>query len=178
MEFLQAVNAYLLNFGIEWQVVVAQAIGFVVLLASVWRVLFKPIAGIMRRREEQIANSLAHAEAEQLRAESLRKDYESRLTEIADEAHARFEQAMKDAETERQHRLEQAQAEIRDLYQRHEKQLDLDREQLRRDLRGELSDIAVEAAAKALRGQMTPTIQSAVVDQVIRELALDASTRG
>lgn len=171
---MEAFTTFLEQLNIEWQVVIAQAIGFVVLLGVVWAFLFKPIRGIMQQREEQIANALAHAEAEQLRAESLRKDYEAHLSQIAEEARARFDQAVKDAEAARQKSLEQAQTEVRDLYQRHEKQLELDREQLRRELRGELSDIAVEAASKALRGQMTPTIQSAVVDQVIQELARGA----
>ena len=170
MEALHSINAFLENLGIEWKVALAQSIGFLILLAVVRRFLFKPVGAIMQQREEQIANQLTNAEAQQLRAESLRKEYEDHLARVADEARARFEQAMKDAEAARQQSLAQAQAEVRELYQRHQDQLSLDRENLRRELRGELSDLAVMAAAKALRGQMTSNIQSAVIDQVIREL--------
>ena len=90
--------------------------------------------------------------------------------QIADEARARLEQALKDAETVRQQQMETAQADIQALYARHEAQLALEREQLRRELRQEMSDIAVQAAHKALRVRMTPELQAAVIDQVIAEL--------
>lgn len=167
---MHAIEEFLLQFGIEWQVALAQAIGFLILFAIVKKFLFGPVGQIMREREEKIVNQLTNAEAQQVKAESLRKEYEDHLTRIADEAREKFEQAMKDAEAARQKTLQQTQEEVRALYQRHETQLERDRDQLRRDLRGELSDLAVMAAAKALRGQMTPTIQSAVIDQVIREL--------
>ena len=160
--------------GIEWQVALAQSIGFIILLVIVRKYLFGPVGSILQQREEQIANQLANAEAHQLHAESLRKEYEAHLARVAEEARERFELAMKDAEAARQRTLSQTQTEVRDLYQRHQSQLEIDREQLRRELRGELSDIAVMAAAKALRGQLTPAIQSAVVDQVIQELGQQA----
>jgi ATPase subunit of ABC transporter with duplicated ATPase domains len=66
--------------------------------------------------------------------------------------------------------------EIQSLLERHQTQLALEREQLRRELRQEMSDIAVMAASKALRSQLTPNIQSAVIDQVISELDQSSNT--
>lgn len=156
--------------GIEPQIVAAQAFSFIVLMLLLWRFLFKPVGSIMRQRQEQIANSLAGADAQQTKAESLRKEYQSKLDDIADEARAKLDQAMKDTEAARQRQLESTQAEIREMQKRHESQMALDREQLRRELRAEMSDIAVMAAGKALRMRLTPDMQSAVIDQVISEL--------
>jgi F-type H+-transporting ATPase subunit b len=167
---MSGVATFLASLGIDWRVALAQAIGFLILFAIVRRYLFAPVGQIMRQREEQIVNQLANAEAQQLRAESLRQEYEEHLANIADDAREKFDQAVREAEAARQRTLQQTQEEMRALYQRHQTQLELDREQLRRDLRGELSDIAVMAAARALRGQLTPAIQSAVIDQVIQEL--------
>ena len=167
---MSGVVTFLASLGIDWRVALAQAIGFLILFAIVRRYLFAPVGQIMRQREEQIVNQLTNAEAQQLRAESLRQEYEEHLAKIADEAREKFDQAVREAEAARQRTLQQTQEEMRALYQRHQTQLELDREQLRRDLRGELSDIAVMAAARALRGQLTPAIQSAVIDQVIQEL--------
>lgn len=170
LRILHAIDAGLAQFNIEWEVALAQLVGILILAVVVKKFLFGPVGTIMQQREERIVNQLADAEAQQLRADSLRKEYEVHLEKIADEAREKFEQAMKDAETARQRTLQQTQDEVRSLYQRHQSQLAIDREQLRRDLRDELSDIAVMAAARALRGQLTPAIQSAVIDQVIQEL--------
>ncbi|OPZ85368.1 MAG: ATP synthase subunit b, sodium ion specific [bacterium ADurb.Bin429] len=161
---------FLESLGIAWQVALAQAIAFVILLVLLARFLYRPLENIMRQREEQVANDLAGAEAQHAKAESLRREYEAHLEQIADEARARLEQALKDAETVRQQQMETAQADIQALYARHEAQLALEREQLRRELRQEMSDIAVQAAHKALRVRMTPELQAAVIDQVIAEL--------
>lgn len=159
-----------LNALIDWKIVIAQAVSFLVLVVVVRVYLFGPINSIIRQRQEQIANSLSGADAQKQQAESLRMEYESRLSSIADEAHSRIEQAMKDAEVARQRIIDQAHGEIRELQDRNQAQLALERERLRRELRADMSDIAVLAATKALRGQLTPTLQSAVVDQVIAEL--------
>lgn len=155
---------------IEWTVVIAQALSFLVLVVALVRFLYRPIGDMLRQRQEKIANDLAAAEAQQTRAESLRLDYEQRLSSIAEQARARLDQALKDAEASRQRLLASARTEIRDLHQRHQDQLLAEREQLRRDLRTEMADIAVLAAAKALRNRLDQAAQAAVIDQVILDI--------
>lgn len=167
---MEIINTIAESLGIDWNVALAQSISFVILVALLSKFLYRPVEGIMRQRQEQIANSLSGADAQRVQAESLRKEYEGHLANIADEARARLDQAVKDAEASRQRMLEAAQVEIQEMHARNQAQLALDREQLRRDLRNEMADIAVLAATKALRSQMTPTIQTAVIDQLIREL--------
>ncbi|HOF87922.1 MAG TPA: F0F1 ATP synthase subunit B [Armatimonadota bacterium] len=161
---------FLRSLGIEPAVALAQAIAFVILLVLLARFLYRPLDNILRQREEQVANDLAGAEAQHAKAGALRREYEAHLAQIADEARARVEQAVRDADAVRRQQLEAAQAEMQALYARHEAQLALEREQLRRELRQEMSDIAVQAAQKALRARMTPELQAAVIDQVIAEL--------
>lgn len=158
------------SLGIEFPVVIAQSVSFVLLLLLLLKFLYRPVESMLSLRQEQIANSLSGAEAQRQQAESLRLEYEGHLANLADEARAKMEQTMKDAEVARQRLLETAKAEIHELHERSTAQLALDREQLRRDLRSEMSDIAVLAASKALRMQLTPTLQSAVIDNVIKEL--------
>lgn len=158
------------SLGINFQVVAAQILALIVLLLLLWFYLYRPIEAIMRQRREQIANSLSGAEQQHEQAESLKKEYESHLANIAEEARMKLDQALKDAEAARQRILDSARVEIQELHERGRAQMALEREQLRRELRSEMSEIAVMAAEKALRSQVTPAIQSAVVDNVIREL--------
>ncbi len=164
-----AIVEILENLGLDPNVVIAQSIAFVVLLVLLWRFLYRPFEAILQQRQQQIASGLSSADTERMRAEALRQEYEAHLANIAEEARQRLEQAVQDAEAARQRMLETAQGEIRDLHRRAEAQLALDRERLRRELRTEVSEIAVMAAAKALRGQLTPSLQTAVVDQVLRD---------
>jgi F-type H+-transporting ATPase subunit b len=113
---------------------------------------------------------LKNAEEQRINAESLRKEYEGHLANIADDARAKLDQVMKDAEVARQRLLDSTQTDIQALHQRFESQKALEWEQLRRDLRNDMADVAVLAASKALRSQLTPDLQSAVISQVIHEL--------
>ena len=158
------------SLGIEWPVVIAQSVSFLLLLVLLSRYLYKPFQSILAQRREKIADDLAAAAAQEARAEALRKEYEAHLAGIADEARARLELAVKDAEAARTRVLDAAQTEIRELQERNHAQLALEREQLRRELRAEMADIAVLAAGKALRLQLTTPLQAAVIDQVISEM--------
>ncbi|HEX2948899.1 MAG TPA: F0F1 ATP synthase subunit B [Armatimonadota bacterium] len=172
MEILKGIAESL---NIEPAVVIAQSISFVILVGVLIKFLYRPVESVMRQRQEQIANSLAGADANEKKAESLRKEYEAHLANVADEARAKLDQAVKDAEAARQRMIAAAQTDIQALNERNQAQLALDREQLRRDLRKEMADIAVLAASKALRSQLTPDIQSSVIDQVIKDLDTPSS---
>ena len=49
------------NFGIDWRLLIAQAVNFFVLLAVLWKFAYAPILGIFRKRREDIAKGLADA---------------------------------------------------------------------------------------------------------------------
>jgi F-type H+-transporting ATPase subunit b len=164
------------SLGIEFPVVIAQSVAFLLLLGLLLKFLYRPVEMMLSLRKEQIANSLTAADEQRQQAESLRMEYEGHLANIADEARAKMDQAMKDAEVTRQRMLEAAKSEIHELHERHFAQLTLDREQLRRDLRSEMSDIAVNAATTALRTQLPSTLQSSIIDNVIKELEKPSKT--
>ena len=160
------------SLGIDWRVVIAQALSFLVLLVFLIKWCYQPVEAMLRQRQEQIANNLTSAEAQQMQAESLRKEYEGHLANIADdEARTRMDQAMKDAEAARQQLLEKTQEDIRETMQaRHQAQLALIASNSGTSCARRCPMSAVMAAAKALRTQLTPQIHSAVIDQVIADL--------
>lgn len=163
-------NEIINSLHIEWTVVGAQAISFIVLLFILKKFLYGPLEEIMKLRAGQISKNLSSADELNKQADSRRLEYEQHLANIAEEARMRMEQSIKDSDAERRRMLDSAQLEIRELQARGQAQLELDHERLRHELRAEMSEVAVMAASKALRAQITPSIQSAVIDLVIQEL--------
>ena len=49
------------SLGIEWHILLAQAVNFFVLLAVLWKFAYTPILGIFRKRREDIAKGIADA---------------------------------------------------------------------------------------------------------------------
>ena len=167
---MEIVHSIVESLAIDPKVVLAQAISFLVLLFLLIKFMYKPIGSMLEQRQQQVKNQIANAEEQREHAESLRQLYEGHLANIAEEARAKMDQMSKDAEVHRQRLISDAQAVIHENEQRHQAQLVLEREQLRRELRNEMSEIAVMAATKVLRTQLTPTLQSAIIDQVIRDI--------
>lgn len=48
-------------FGIDWHLLVAQAINFTIVLVALWYFLYKPILAMLARRQELIAKGVADA---------------------------------------------------------------------------------------------------------------------
>lgn len=171
MEIIQSIQESL---GIDWQVVIAQAISFLVLILLLLKFMFKPIESIFKQRQEQVAKNIAEAEEQREHAASLRQLYEGHLANIADEARAKMDQIVKDADVQTTRMVDAANVEIHDLQERNRKQMALDYAQMRQQLREEVSNIAVTAATKVLRTQITPEMHSSIIDQVIRDMDIPA----
>jgi len=158
------------SLGINLPVLIAQSISFLVLIVLIRVVLFGPMTDIMNQRRIKIDGDLDSAGKELEKSETLRAEYEKKLADIADESRRRVAQSIADAEAAAKRVKEKAEEEMAELTKRHEAKLLADRLEVRRELKNEVLDLAVEIANKALREQMTPQIQSTVVEAMIKEL--------
>lgn len=171
MEIIRSIQESL---GIDWQVVIAQAISFLVLVMLLLKYMFKPIESMFQQRQNQVKKSIADAEEQREHAASLRQLYEGHLANIADEARAKMDQMIKDADVQTTRMIAAANVEIHDMQERNRTQMALDYAHLRQQLREEVTNIAITAATKVLRTQITPEMHSSIIDQVIRDIDVSA----
>jgi F-type H+-transporting ATPase subunit b len=75
-------------FGIDWKILIVQIVNFVLLLALLWYLLYRPLLALIEKRRTQIIETVANAE----RAEAAVKDADAKKAEIVT-------QATKDAES-------------------------------------------------------------------------------
>lgn len=67
------------NFGVDWRLLLAQAVNFFVLLAVLWRFAYRPILEMLGRRRGAIAKGLADATASGERLARAERVVEERL---------------------------------------------------------------------------------------------------
>ncbi len=48
-------------FGIDWRLLIAQAVNFAIVLVALWYFLYKPVLGVLAKRQEVVAKSVAEA---------------------------------------------------------------------------------------------------------------------
>ncbi len=73
-------------------------ISFALLLAVLWKVGYKPLADIIKKREDSIRGSIDEAERVRVDAEKLLENYKQQLAEARKESHEIIEQGKKIAE--------------------------------------------------------------------------------
>lgn len=48
-------------FGVQWDLLIAQAVNFAIVLGALWYFLYKPVLGMLAKRQEMVAKSVAEA---------------------------------------------------------------------------------------------------------------------
>jgi F-type H+-transporting ATPase subunit b len=130
---------------------IVQAVNFLILLAILWKLLYRPLLATMQARTEAIRKSLD--EAQTARAEAARQAEENaaRLRQAHAEAAAIREQALREAAQEQKQLIDGAQAEARRLIDSAKAQMEADVRRVREELRREVADLSTAIAEKLIR---------------------------
>ena len=71
------------TFGIDWPMLIAQAINFLIVALVIWKFAFKNILSTIKEREKQIADSLVNADKIKLELEETEKQQQETLQEAS-----------------------------------------------------------------------------------------------
>jgi len=74
------------QFGVDWPMLIAQAINFLIVAFVIWKFAFKNILSTVKEREKQIADSLRNADKIKLELEETEKQQQETLQEASLEA--------------------------------------------------------------------------------------------
>ncbi|MFZ2167825.1 MAG: F0F1 ATP synthase subunit B [Minisyncoccia bacterium] len=95
-------------FGVNWSLLIAQAVNFAIVLVALWYFLYKPVLAVLAKRQEMVAKSVSDAaKAEELFA-SADSEAESRVKAADTEAEKIVALARETATTEKNRLLKEA----------------------------------------------------------------------
>src|SRR5690606_17998002 len=106
---------------IQWQLIAAQAVNFLLLAFILTKVLYKPLMNALNTRRATIEASLQKAADIEEQMKNLRTYHEEQLIKARDEAQTIITAARASSDTERQARLEKTQQDIEALFERAQK---------------------------------------------------------
>lgn len=81
------------SFGIEWKLLLWQAVNFGILFFLLWRFFYKPVRKILSQREKKIAESMNEADALEKKSRALEQEFKQKMTgerKEIEEIHARI----------------------------------------------------------------------------------------
>ena len=149
---------------------IAQIINFLILVAILTKVAYKPLMQALADRQAKIADSLETAEQEKQAAEKLKQEYLAQLAEARTQAQAIVEKAAKLAEQTKEEILKEAREESNRLLKATQEEITRERERAIAELKGEVVTLAVAAASKIIAQNMDEQANSRIVNDFINNL--------
>ena len=164
--------------GIEWQFLLIQMVGFLILVGLLTKFAFGPIYGLLQQRQDTIRHDLDEAESRRVEMERLQREYETRLAQIEDEARDKIQAAVRDAQTARDEIIARAQAESQRIVERGNEDIQRERDKAMAEMRDQLADLVVRAASRVIQQNLDPRSHARLIDDVIAGVGRDGSAGG
>jgi F-type H+-transporting ATPase subunit b len=147
------------------------AVVFVVLLAVLGKFAWKPMAEGLDKRERNIADQIAQAEAANQKAKDILADYDRKLAAAQEEVRAILDRGRRDAGQAGQELLDKAKLEAKAEYDRALKQIEAATAAAIEELAGRSATLAVELAGKILRTKLNPSDHARLIEQAVAGFA-------
>ena len=153
-----------------FQVVIAAA-NFVVFLVLMWTFAFKPVAKMLGDRRSRIEQGLRDADQAKQDRESAEKERLAALTEARREANDILARAQKVAQETRDADIAATREELERMRVRASAEIDAEKQRALSELRGEVADLALQAAGRVVRETMTDQRQRRLVEEFLADPA-------
>jgi len=143
---------------------------FLLLLLLLRRYAWGPILKALDTRERKIEEAMARAEQALAEARKIQADNDRARREAEQEAQRILRQAREAAEHLRTEEVEKTRAQIRQMQEQAQAEIEREKQSALDALRAEVADLAIKAAEKILHENLDATRQRKLVDAFIDEL--------
>jgi len=138
-------------FGIDWKLLIAQAVNFGVLLIALTYFLYKPVLKTLDERKEKVAKGVLDAEEAAKKLEAADGEVSEKLTSAQSEAETIVSGARETAGAEKTRILKEAEARAADVAADADARAKETAARALRDSEKEIARLAVLAAEKVIR---------------------------
>jgi F-type H+-transporting ATPase subunit b len=163
------------SLGIDGWKLAIQTIAFIIFIAVLWRLALGPITRMLDERQQRIRESMEAAQQMQAELQQTAVRNEEILREARQEAQQIIAIAREAAEATIARSREEAGKQAEEYLSRAEATLRAETEQARIQLRQEVAELAVTAAAKIVRKELDPATQVRLIEETLEEAGASRS---
>ncbi len=143
-------DSFIDAFHIDWKIIIAQAVNFVVVLIVLHFILIKPLKKVMAERSKKIEQGIEDAKCNAEAIKATKEEYTKIIAEAKSEAHKIFQEGKIEAETKKSEMLAQASLDVEAMVLNGKKQLEREKLTMVDDARREIVSLVVAATEKLL----------------------------
>jgi len=162
------------TFGIDWPMLIAQAINFLIVALVIWKFAFKNILSTIKEREQQISDSLKNADRIKLELEETEKQQQETLQEASIAAKKTISSAQEQAKALIEAQKEDARKQAEEIISKAKLAMDQERERVLREAREEIASLVVLTTSKVLSKDLTEEEKQRFSSKAAEELNLVA----
>lgn len=159
-----------LEFGVQWKYLIAQIVSFLIVLAGLYYLAFKPVLATIDERQKKIEGGLKYAdemkaklaEAEQKQEETLR-NASMEAQKIVNEARASSKALIEKQTREAAERAEQ-------IIQKAQQATESERKKMLAEVREEIARLVILTSSKVLSRELSSDERSRYSEAAVKEL--------
>jgi F-type H+-transporting ATPase subunit b len=143
---------------------------FIVFAGVLAKFAWGPLLKMIEEREKGIQDAVAGAEQANAEARSLLEEHKQMLREAGREREEIIKKAVREAEQLKSDLSERARSESAQILAKAKEQVEREKNLAIRELRSQVADLAIEAAAKIVQSSLTPEAQKKLVSDFISQM--------
>ena len=162
------------DLGIDSKTILVQTVGFLVVLAVLWKFVFGKVGGLLEERRTEITTQLEQLKTDRVELDRLTAETRQRLGDIETESQAKIQAAIDQGNAERQQIVDQARQEASDEIARARAEIQREKDEAISELRGVVAELAIDAASKIISAELTPERHQNIIDTSIERLSANS----
>ncbi len=160
----------LTKLGINWQLLIAQIVNFVIVMGVLGYFLYRPILNLLDSRTERIRKAMEEAKRIENQAQEMAKVREAEMKRLDRESGEHFDRIRKEAAELQAEMHATAKKEADAMIQNALKRIDEERRVMMEDVMKTVNTVIVRMTEKLLEREFTPADQKRIQDQLVAEL--------
>jgi F-type H+-transporting ATPase subunit b len=156
--------------GLDYKLIIAQVVNFVLLLVILQRLAYKPVLKMIKDRTEKIEKSLKQAKKIE---EELRNTEETKLAEIKKakkESQEIIKEAYETSEKRSQESIEKTKAKTQEIVEKAKQEIKAEKENSVQKAKKEIADISILIAEKIIERNIDESKEKDLVDNVLKKV--------
>lgn len=157
-------------FGVDWKLLTAQLVNFLIVVGVLWFFALKPLTKTMADRNNEISKGLDDAKEAAERLEKVEAEVKDRLIEAKGQASDILEESKKQGEKSKQEAVEKTKAEVENLIRKAKEQIASEKDSMVTEVKGEVSKMVVVALEKILSEGLSKEIDKKYIEKTLKEI--------
>lgn len=158
----------LAKLGIDWKLLLAQAVNFLLLLYILKRYAYRPILKLLDERSRKIEKGLADAEAAEKRLAASLEEEKKVLALAREEARKTLERAETSAKKRDGEMLEVTKVKIDKMIAEADAHLNDEKQKLILEAKSEIAELVLLSLEKVLREKVNPDTDRALIEKTLQ----------